>query len=72
VKRKERGSHFAEGDETEQRVKIARLTEAQLTTVQDLEAELGTWVVAAEPQFRLAELTDAHLGNSRSWRGNWA
>jgi hypothetical protein len=44
-----------------QRVKIAKLTEAQLAKVQDLEAELGTWVVAVEPQFRLAELTDRQL-----------
>jgi len=44
-----------------QRVKIAKLTEAQLARIQDLEADLGTRVVAVEPQFRLAELTDEQL-----------
>jgi len=44
-----------------QRVKIAKLAEAQLARIQDLEADLGTRVVAVEPQFRLAELTDEQL-----------
>jgi hypothetical protein len=44
-----------------QRVKISELTEAQLAKAQHLEAELGTWVVAVKPQFRLAELTDRQL-----------
>ena len=44
-----------------QRVKIAKLTETQLDKVRALETELGTWVVAVESQFRLAELTEAQL-----------
>ncbi|MBN1874313.1 MAG: hypothetical protein JXA33_08780 [Anaerolineae bacterium] len=44
-----------------QRVKFAKLNESQLEKVQDLEKELGTWVVAVEPEFRLATLTEAQL-----------
>ena len=44
-----------------QRVKIAKLTEAQLDKVRSLETELGTWVVAVEPQFQLADLTAVQL-----------
>jgi hypothetical protein len=48
-------------DRMAQRVKIAKLTEAQLGKVRDLEADLGTWVVAVEPAFRLAELSEEQL-----------
>jgi hypothetical protein len=44
-----------------QRVKIAQLTEAQLEKVRELETELGTWVVAVEPEVKFAKLTKAQL-----------
>jgi hypothetical protein len=44
-----------------QQVKIAKLTEAQLNQVGDLESDLGTWVVAVEPGLRLAKLTEEQL-----------
>jgi hypothetical protein len=49
-----------------QRVKIAKLTEAQLEKLHDLEAELGTWVVAVEPEFKLADLAEAQLEKLRA------
>ena len=45
-----------------QRVKIAKLSEAQMEKLHNLEADLGTWVVAVEPEFRLADLTEEQLG----------
>jgi hypothetical protein len=48
------------------RVKFAELTESQLQKVRDLEADLGTWVVAVEPQFRLADLAEEQLVRLRA------
>jgi hypothetical protein len=44
-----------------QRVEIAKLTEAQLKKIYELEADLGTWVVAMEPKFQLAKLEERQL-----------
>ncbi len=44
-----------------QRVKFAKLTASQLEKVRSLEAELGTWVVAVEPEFQLASLSEEQL-----------
>jgi hypothetical protein len=49
-----------------QRVEIAKLTEAQLDKVRELEADLGTWVVAMKPKFRLAELKEKQLEKLRA------
>lgn len=43
------------------RMKVAELDPARLAKVQELEHELGTYVVALEPQFQLAELTPGQI-----------
>jgi hypothetical protein len=43
-------------------MKVAELDPARLEKVRKLEEELGAYVVALEPQFRLAELTAEQLG----------
>ena len=43
------------------RVRIAELDEGQLAKVRSLEKELGTWVVALDREFQLAELSDEQL-----------
>jgi hypothetical protein len=42
-------------------MKIAELDKARLAKVRALEEELGTYVVALEPQLPLANLTDEQL-----------
>lgn len=43
------------------RVKIAQLDDSALSRVQALEKELGTYIVALEPQTPYARLTDAQI-----------
>lgn len=43
------------------RMKVAELDSARLAKVQKLEQELGTYIVALEPEFQLAELTPDQL-----------
>lgn len=43
------------------RVKVAQLDEGQLAKVRELEEAMGTYVVALEPQHRLAALTEEQL-----------
>ena len=49
-----------------QRVKIANLTKAQLEKVRALEEDMGTWVVALEPKFRLVELPEEQMKRLQS------
>jgi len=49
-----------------QRVKIASLTKAQLEKVRALEEDMGTWVVALEPEFRLVELSEEQVKRLQS------
>lgn len=49
-----------------QRAEFARLNEAQLAKVRELEEDLGTWVVAMKPLFRLAELSEEQLAKLRA------
>lgn len=49
-----------------QRVKIANLTKAQLEKVRALEEDMGTWVVALEPKFRLVELSEEQMEKLQS------
>jgi hypothetical protein len=42
-------------------MRIAKLEESQLNKVQELEEELGTYVVALEPYVRLAELSEEQI-----------
>ena len=44
-----------------QRIRIANLTESQLEQVHALEEDLDTWVVAVEPAFRFAKLSDEQI-----------
>lgn len=46
---------------SEQRAKIAELSGSQLEKVRALEKELGTWIVALEPQHQLAKLSEEQL-----------
>ena len=43
------------------RMKVAELDPARLAKVRKLEEELGTYVVALEPEFQLAELNSGQL-----------
>ena len=43
------------------RMKIADLQEADLHKVQQLEEQMGTLIIALEPQIPLAELSEAQL-----------
>ena len=45
------------------RMKIAELDETGVTTVKDLEEQLGTYVVALEPKLPLAALTEKDMGS---------
>ncbi len=42
-------------------VQIAQLDQARLEKLQELEKELGVWVVALEPAIRLADLSAEQL-----------
>ena len=46
---------------TAKRMKIANLDEADLRKVQQLEEQMGTLIIALEPQIPLAELNEAQL-----------
>jgi hypothetical protein len=46
-------------------LKMAMLTRAQVERVRQLEAEIGTWIVAVEPEIKLAELTEEQLAKVR-------
>ena len=48
------------------RVTIAQLDEAKLARLRALENELGTVIVALEPQHPLAALSDAQLNRLRA------
>lgn len=55
-----------------QGLKIAELDETNLSRLHDLEEELGTYVVALEPQGQIAELSAeqlAHLQESEQKMG---
>ena len=46
---------------TARRMKIADLQEADLKKIQQLEEQMGTLIIALEPQIPLAELSEAQL-----------
>ena len=46
---------------TARRMKIADLDESDLKKVQQLEEQMGTLIIALEPQYPLAELSDEQL-----------
>ena len=43
------------------RMKIAELDETRLARLRQLEDEMGTYVVALEPEFQFADLSEEHL-----------
>ena len=42
-------------------LKMATLTRAQVERVRQLEAEIGTWIVAVEPEIKIAKLDEEQL-----------
>ncbi len=46
---------------TASHLRIAQLTDTQLTKLRALEAELGTCIVAMEPEYQLADLSQEKL-----------
>ena len=47
-------------------LKMAMLNRAQVERVRQLEAEIGTWIVAVEPDIKIAELSDEQLAKVKA------